>query len=109
MCSGSEEGSYLRLIDFVYHSTLDLSVIKKKEKVPQTWRPEHSPKLRLIDSCITQLTAQGPSRTCNESQAEEEDDTADVAAGALSEVEAVKRLDDERYVALQQKSACLLT
>ena len=28
--------------------------------------------LRLRDSCITQLTAQGPSRTCNESKEEEE-------------------------------------
>ena len=37
MCSGSEAGSYLR----------------------------------LIDSCITQLKAQGPSRTCNESKEEE--------------------------------------
>ena len=36
MCSGSEEGSYLR----------------------------------LIDSCITQLKAKGPSRTCNESKEE---------------------------------------
>jgi len=27
--------------------------------------------LRLMDSCITQLKAQGPSRTCNESQEEE--------------------------------------
>jgi len=27
---------------------------------------------RLIDSCITQLKAQGPSRTCNESKEEEE-------------------------------------
>ena len=32
MCSGSEAGSYLRPIDFVYHSTLGLSVIKKKKK-----------------------------------------------------------------------------
>ena len=32
MCSGSEEGSYLRLIDFVHHSTLGLRVIKKREK-----------------------------------------------------------------------------
>jgi len=39
--SGSEEGSYLRRIDF----------------------------------CITQLKAQGPSRTCNESKEEEEEDT----------------------------------
>jgi len=30
MCSGSEAGSYLKLIDFVYHSTLGLRVIKKK-------------------------------------------------------------------------------
>ena len=30
MCSGSEAGSYLRLIDFVYHSTLGLRVINKK-------------------------------------------------------------------------------
>jgi len=32
-CSGSEAGSYLRLIDFVYHSTLGLRVIKKKVAV----------------------------------------------------------------------------
>ena len=41
MCSGSQAGSYLRLIDF----------------------------------CITQLKAQGPSRTCNESKEEEEEET----------------------------------
>ena len=33
-----------------------------------------SPYLRLIDSCITQLKAQGPSRTCNESNEEEEEE-----------------------------------
>jgi len=27
--------------------------------------------LRLTDSCITQIKAQGPSRTCNESKEEE--------------------------------------
>jgi len=32
MCSGFEAGSYLRLIDFVYHSTLGLRVINKKKK-----------------------------------------------------------------------------
>jgi len=32
MCSGSEAGSYLRLIDFAYPSTLGLRVIKKKKK-----------------------------------------------------------------------------
>ena len=34
---------------------------------------------RLIDSCITQLKDQGPSRTCNESKEEEEG--ADTAPG----------------------------
>jgi len=28
--------------------------------------------LRLVDSCVTQLKAQGPFRTCNESKEEEE-------------------------------------
>jgi len=32
MCSGSEAGSYLRLIDCVYDSTLGLRVITKKRK-----------------------------------------------------------------------------
>jgi len=32
---------------------------------------EAGSRLRLIDSCITQLKAQGPSRTCNESKEEE--------------------------------------
>jgi len=31
--SGSEAGSYLRLIDFVYHSTLGLRAIKKKRSI----------------------------------------------------------------------------
>ena len=30
--------------------------------------------LRLIDTCITQLKAQGPSRTCHESKEEEEEE-----------------------------------
>ena len=32
MCSGSEAGSYSRLIDFVYRSTLGLRVIKQRKK-----------------------------------------------------------------------------
>jgi len=36
MCSGSEAGSYLRLIDFVHHSTQGLRVIKKKKKQENT-------------------------------------------------------------------------
>jgi len=38
MCSGSEAGSYLRLIDFVCHSTLGLRVIKKKTR--ETVKPQ---------------------------------------------------------------------
>jgi len=38
MCSGSEAGSYLRLIDFVDHSTLGLRVIKKKKKYTLPYR-----------------------------------------------------------------------
>ena len=47
MCSGSEAGSYLR----------------------------------LVDSCITQLEAQGPSRTCNASKEEEEKGRVDGPGG----------------------------
>ena len=36
MCSGSEAGSYSRLIDFVYHSTICLIVKEKKKGVPLT-------------------------------------------------------------------------
>jgi len=32
MCSGSEAGSYLRLVDLVYHSTIGLRVIKKRRR-----------------------------------------------------------------------------
>jgi len=39
VCSGSEAGSYLRLTDFVYHSTLGLRVIKKKRRVSTAAAP----------------------------------------------------------------------
>jgi len=32
MCSGSEAGSYLGLVDSVYHSSLGFRVIKKKSE-----------------------------------------------------------------------------
>jgi len=38
MCSGSEAGSYLRLRDCVYHSTLGLRVIKKKKTLTPAFR-----------------------------------------------------------------------
>ena len=48
MCSGSEAGSYLRLIDFVYHSTLGLRVIKKKEEAPATTPPRCAYHVRVL-------------------------------------------------------------
>jgi len=39
MCSGSEAGSYVRLIDFVYHSTLGLRVIKKRREETRDPKP----------------------------------------------------------------------
>ena len=53
MCSGSEAGSYLR----------------------------------LIDSCIAQLKAQGLSRTCNESKDEEEEEEVAVRVVARARIE----------------------
>ena len=57
----------------LYHSILGLRVIRKKKKVTPRGTPGSSSYLRLIDSCITQLKAQGPFRTCNESTEEEEE------------------------------------
>ena len=42
--------------------------------------------LRLIDSCITQLKAQGPSRTCNESKEEEKKKPAERDSGPRESV-----------------------
>ena len=42
----------------------------------QTCTPGDNSYLRRIDSCITQLKAQGPSRTCNESKEEDEEGRA---------------------------------
>ena len=42
--------------------------------------------LRLIDSCITQLKAQGPSRTCDESKEEEEEQVREGVREAGSKI-----------------------
>ena len=49
MCSGSEAGSCIRLVDFVHHSTLGLRVINKKKtyeknRVDITFKPHAAPK-----------------------------------------------------------------
>jgi len=50
MCSGSEAGSYLRLIDFVYHSTLVLRVIEKRSSYWE--RVGHPPALSGRPNCL---------------------------------------------------------
>ena len=65
MCSGSEEGSYSRLIDCVYHSTLGLRVIKKKKRegcgmtLPWNmgWLVRSSPKMHPIAHMSSKLGA----------------------------------------------------
>jgi len=44
---------------------LEIWVENGEKEYAQAW--DDGSYLRLIDSCITQLKAQGPSRTCNES------------------------------------------
>ena len=46
----------------------------REQKTPIWAGNEAGSYLRLIDSCITQLEAQGPSRTCDESKEEEEEE-----------------------------------
>ena len=50
MCSGSGAGSYLRLIDFEYHSTLGLRVMKKRKKLQGYFAHEILPLLWVIIS-----------------------------------------------------------
>jgi len=54
MCSGFEAGSYLRLIDFVYHSTLDLRVIKKKKNEEHGLQQLRVPRGRAEDGTGTE-------------------------------------------------------
>jgi len=51
-CSGSEAGSYLRLIDCVYHSTLGLRVIKREREVERERQVRTSLSLSLLLSSL---------------------------------------------------------
>ena len=120
MCSGSEEGSHLRLTDLclsrrrglsqvLYGQASDVTIEaqeilrqrdtifrvrerekeragergREKERKRERKRERESERhhlpgtfMRRIDSCITQLKAQGPSRTCTESKEEEEEEAS---------------------------------
>ena len=52
-CNGSKAGSYLRLIYFVYHSTLGLRLIKKKAKTRKK-----SPANHTKTTAVNQVTSQ---------------------------------------------------
>ena len=51
MCSGSEVGSYLRLIDFVNHSALGMRVIRTTEKYERV-RERESERERERELCV---------------------------------------------------------
>ena len=54
----------------VLRFTLERRRVEQRKQVRESGVPIAGSILRLIDSCITQLEAQGPSRTCNESKEE---------------------------------------
>jgi len=59
MYSGSEAGSYLRLIDFVHHSTLGLREIKKRRRLVKEVE-QVEPDARLPDYRGTALIRNRP-------------------------------------------------
>ena len=58
VCSGSEAGSYLRLIDFVYHSTLGLRIIKKVVTTPDSIGDTEKSMIDDKDKSIIDISAQ---------------------------------------------------
>ena len=66
---------YLRVLAHNLVSGVGFRVYGLGFKVEMCCGTEAGSYLRLVDSCITQLKAQGPSRTCNESKEEEEEVT----------------------------------
>ena len=52
-----------------------------RTRVPASQRARRVRLWTFIDLCITQLKAQGPSRTCNESKEEEQEEVSGHSAG----------------------------
>ena len=50
MCSGSEAGSHFRLVDFVYHSTPGLKVIKRKREGKCNLREHHQVPMQRLQN-----------------------------------------------------------
>jgi len=68
LCCGTDPESYISKYTLVYEDLWDSQL----PPLPPALCSEAGSYLRLIDSCITQIKAQGPSRTCKESKQEEE-------------------------------------
>ena len=60
---------------------LSVAILKNNHSSEMCTGSEAGSYLRLIDSCITQLEAQGPARTCNEGTDEEEGEGHDSDEG----------------------------
>ena len=75
-CLGLEGGCHVRSKGYQPHlpQISGDNVIHQHISAEMCCDTEAGSYLRLIDSCITQLKVQGPSRTCNESKEEEEAD-----------------------------------
>jgi len=54
MCSGSEAGSSLRLIDFVYHPTLGLRAIKKKKGLLESGWGRAFSRTSSLGECVSE-------------------------------------------------------
>jgi len=54
MRCGSEEGSYFRLIDFVFHSTLGLRVTKKNPTNPQNYLNERPHRIKSRSHAVAE-------------------------------------------------------
>ena len=51
ICSGSEAGSYLRLMGFVYHSALGVRVIKKERSLALSYGGRPSLPVAYLQKC----------------------------------------------------------
>ena len=69
----AREGEAQAPVHAVRHD-LHTSQFKNNHSTEMCSSSEAGSYVRLIDSCITQLKAQGPSRICNESKEEEEEE-----------------------------------
>jgi len=96
MLYGSETGSYLRLIDCVYHSTLGLRVMKKKKKYHATLQPvvQICKDFEGVRVCIhgrIKLGAKCPERAMSDSKWYQSSASSGARAGHISKSKSLAR------------------